>query len=346
MINIQNETRGAVPRYFALLGFVFLLLALSFGSLASNAAPQVLKRNAGKTPCRITSINAKTGVVTASIIDGGTTTVKASSGGQSFRFLVKDAALLSSLKEGQEIFADFNAQEVFTSASGQVLRLGGILTDSFGKSSAGPAGGTNPVGPVDAGRPIGPVDGGRPIGPVDAAKLGNAANPVEPCCSITSINAATGVVTAQEKATGRSFQFQVSNSALLKSLKAGQPVWANFSTQKVSVDGAQPCCSIVSLGKVGGVGNTAAGQNLGNAANPGDACCNITSINPATGVVRAKNLSTGQAFQFTVKNSALLHSLNVGQRFFANFNSHQVSFDGKAFTGVQSFSFSNPGAQD
>src|SRR5712692_8714921 len=211
MIKIQDETPGAATRYFGLLGFVFLALMLSFGSVAANAAQQ---GSAGKTPCRITGINVKTGIVTASIIDGGTTTVKASSGGESLRFFVKDPALLSSLKEGQEIFADFNTQEVFTSASGQVLRLGGILTDSFGKSSAGPAGGTNPVGPVDGGRPIGPVDGGRPIGPVDAAKLGNAANPVEPCCSITSINAATGVVTAQEKATGRSFQFQVSNSAL------------------------------------------------------------------------------------------------------------------------------------
>src|SRR6266849_1480460 len=186
MINIQNETRGAVPRYFALLGFVFLLLALSFGSFTANAAPQVLKRNAGKTPCRITSINAKTGVVTASIIDGGTTTVKASSGGQSFRFLVKDPALLSSLKEGQEIFADFNTQEVFTTSGqggGKAVRLGGILTDSYVKSSAGPVDSAHPIGPVDGGRPIGPVDGAHPIGPVDGGRpIGpvDGAHPIGP----------------------------------------------------------------------------------------------------------------------------------------------------------------------
>ncbi len=263
MINIQNETRGAVPRYFALLGFVFLLLALSFGSLASNAAPQVLKRNAGKTPCRITSINAKTGVVTASIIDGGTTTVKASSGGQSFRFLVKDAALLSSLKEGQEIFADFNTQEVFTTSGqggGKAVRLGGILTDSFGKSSAGPVDSAHPIGPVDGGRPIGPVDGahpigpvdgGRPIGPVDGARpagpgsgknpagpigganLGNAANLALSLSQITSINPASRVVAAKVNSTGQPFRFFVKDAALLNSLKEGEQIFADFNTQEV-----------------------------------------------------------------------------------------------------------------
>src|SRR2546428_1921263 len=131
MINIENETRCAVLRCFGPLGFVFLVLALSFGSLASNAAPQVLKGNAGMTPCRVTSINAATGVVTA----------KVNSSGQSFRFLVKDAALRSSLKEGQEIFADFNTQQVFTSAG---VRLGSILTDNTAKTSTGPAARTSP----------------------------------------------------------------------------------------------------------------------------------------------------------------------------------------------------------
>jgi type VI secretion system secreted protein Hcp len=140
MINIQNEARGVAPRCFGPLGFVFLLLALSLGSLASDAAPQVLKGNAGKTPCRISNIDTATGVITA----------KVNSGGQSFRFFVRDTALRSSLKEGQEIFADFNTQEVFTSAvaSGQVVRLGGILTDSFAKSSVGAANPGNVASPA------------------------------------------------------------------------------------------------------------------------------------------------------------------------------------------------------
>src|SRR2546426_914771 len=175
MINIENETRGAVLRCFGPLGFVFLVLALSFGSLASNAAPQVLKGNAGMTPCRVTSINAATGVVTA----------KVNSSGQSFRFLVKDAALRSSLKEGQEIFADSNTQEVFTIKSGTgkgkgTARLGSILTDNYTKMSGGPAGGTNPAGPgTVAGQPkteSAPVaPGGAKAAMNNVASTGNTA---------------------------------------------------------------------------------------------------------------------------------------------------------------------------
>ena len=190
----------------------------------------------------------------------------------------------------------------------------------------------------------------------NAAPQGNVqkpnTNPVQPCCNITGINAATGVVTARNNANGQSFQFKVSDANLLRSLKTGQGIYANFTTQKVSVDGVQPCCGIVSFSnadaanlqpnKVGGVGNTVAGQNLGNAANPGQPCCDIANINTATGVVTAKDLSTGQTFQFTVQNSALFHSFKVGQRFFANFNSRQVSLDGKTFTGIQSVGGSLP----
>jgi hypothetical protein len=148
MNQMQKETRAAP------CCFVFLLLALSFGSLASNAAPQVLKGNVGRTPCRINSINTATGVVTA----------KVNSSGQSFRFLVKDAALLHSLRDGQEIFADFNAQEVFTSAvaGGQVVRLGGILTDNSGKPPAGPAVGANPPQKVEGAQPAAPGSGTNP----------------------------------------------------------------------------------------------------------------------------------------------------------------------------------------
>jgi Cu/Ag efflux protein CusF len=279
MIGTQKETRAPAPRCFALLSFVVLVLALSLGSVAANAAPQGLKASEGKTPCRITGINLKTGVVTASVIDGGTTTLKPSSGGQSFRFFVKDSALLNSLKEGLQVIIDFNTQQVFTiaGASGQGVRLGDLLTGNDAKIGGGAAGGVNqqpnkigePVGPIDGGRPVGPIDGARPVGPIDGGR------PVGP------------------------------------------------------IDGARP------VGPIDGA-------NLGNAANPRQANCQILSLNAATGLVRAKNLSNGQFFQFTVKDSALFRSFNVGQRFFFNFSSRQVSLDGKAFTGVQSFGGSLP----
>ena len=86
-------------------------------------------------------------------------------------------------------------------------------------------------------------------GPTGAAKLPSVQKPtvhgLEPCCNITSI-AAGGLVTAQEHATGKIFQFQAKDQALMKSLRVGQNVYADFGTQQVSVDGATPCCGIVS----------------------------------------------------------------------------------------------------
>jgi len=69
----------------------------------------------------------------------------------------------------------------------------------------------------------------------------------EPCCNIVTVGA-SGVVTARETATGRTFEFQVANRRLLSTLKVGQPVHADFTTMRVSVepDGATPCCGIVS----------------------------------------------------------------------------------------------------
>lgn len=69
-----------------------------------------------------------------------------------------------------------------------------------------------------------------------------------PCCSISAINAATGIVTGTERATGRKFQFKVMDTKLLLGLRVGQPIHANFKTMKVSLrsDGTTPCCAIVS----------------------------------------------------------------------------------------------------
>ncbi len=265
MMIIQNEGIGAVRR-----GFFFLVLALCLGSVVAGAAPQKYEDKSGTvTACVITSINTARGVVSA----------KDNTTGQSFRFFVKDSALLNSLKEGQQIVADFNTQQVFTKAgaNGQGLRLGGILGAGYGNTPLGPVDGSRPAGPVDGAKPLGPVDGVKPVGPVDGVR------PVGP-------------------------------------IDGARPAGP--------IDGARPLQPVD-------------GAHLGNAANPGEPCCQITSINPVTGIVSAKLLSSGQAFQFTVKDSALFRSFSVGQRFFANFNSHEVSFDGKAFTGVQSFSFAN-----
>lgn len=35
------------------------------------------------------------------------------------------------------------------------------------------------------------------------------------------------------------------DAKLLKGLKVGQKIWANFGAQKLSVDGVEPCCGIL-----------------------------------------------------------------------------------------------------
>jgi len=67
-----------------------------------------------------------------------------------------------------------------------------------------------------------------------------------PCCTITAINAGTGIVSAKVTATGNVFQFKVVNAATLASLRVGQGVYANLTTHQVSLDGRSACCAITS----------------------------------------------------------------------------------------------------
>ncbi len=66
------------------------------------------------------------------------------------------------------------------------------------------------------------------------------------CCSITTIEAATGVVSGKITANGNVFQFKVTNARTLSALRVGQGVFANFRTRQVSLDGRTACCAITS----------------------------------------------------------------------------------------------------
>ena len=72
------------------------------------------------------------------------------------------------------------------------------------------------------------------------------ASAATPCCNITKIDARTGVVTAQDRSTGRTFQFTAS-PAVLQKVKVGQGVYANFKTRQLSLDGKIACCNIVNV---------------------------------------------------------------------------------------------------
>lgn len=149
------------------------------------------------TPCcSITAINVRTREVAA----------KESVTGRTFTFKVDNATLLSSLKIGQGVYANFAKRQV---------SLDGI----------------SPCCGI--------------VSVVGAPQINSNVKAPSACCNITAIDLNTGMVAAREIATGKTFQFKVVSAALLKTLKTGQGVYANFGTHQVSVDGAAPCCAIV-----------------------------------------------------------------------------------------------------
>jgi hypothetical protein len=54
-----------------------------------------------------------------------------------------------------------------------------------------------------------------------------------------------GVVTVTDLKSKQTFQFQVMDPTLLRTLKVGQLVYPDFQNQKVSLDGVNPCCPMV-----------------------------------------------------------------------------------------------------
>src|SRR5207248_4323317 len=76
-----------------------------------------------------------------------------------------------------------------------------------------------------------------------------------PCCSIQAVDTRTGIVTAIDRATGQSFQFQVTNPAQLQGLRPGQPAYGNAASGRVGLTQAAPCCSVV--GRSGAAGAAA-----------------------------------------------------------------------------------------
>ena len=131
-----------------------------------------------------------------------------------------------------------------------------------------------------------------------------------PCCAIIAIDAATATVTAKD-AAGKTFQFTARDATLLRSLRVGQAVFADFMTARVSIKYGEPCCNIIKA-----------------AVKPAEPCCGITAIDAATGIATAKEIATGRVFRFEIKDKAMLSSLKVGQKVFADFGSSKVRIHG------------------
>ena len=77
------------------------------------------------------------------------------------------------------------------------------------------------------------------------AALVSAALAAIPCCGIIAIDQGTGIVTARENASGKTFQFKASADTL-KTLHVGQSIDADFNGGRVGLPGVAPCCGIVS----------------------------------------------------------------------------------------------------
>ena len=60
----------------------------------------------------------------------------------------------------------------------------------------------------------------------------------------------------------------------------------------------------------------------------------VTGVDAKTGVVTAKVNSTGQVFEFTLANKALISRLHAGQGVYVNLGNKQVSLDGKSPSGT------------
>ncbi|HLB88296.1 MAG TPA: C1 family peptidase [Terriglobales bacterium] len=63
-------------------------------------------------------------------------------------------------------------------------------------------------------------------------------------------------------------------------------------------------------------------------------CCLITAIDTRTGLLTAREKSSGQVFQFRVTSAPVLSTLRVGQGVYANFKTRQVSLDGRSVAGT------------
>ncbi|MGH7637274.1 MAG: hypothetical protein ACREOK_06440 [Gemmatimonadaceae bacterium] len=193
----------------ALAVFAFALLAPTRAD-AQRGVEAAKSKTAGVEPCcGITAIDTRTRTVTAREISTGHT----------FQFKVENRRVLAGLKVGGKVYADFAAGKVGPDPVEPCCGIIGARTQAA-KVRRDPA---EPASITAKAR----RDGGSP------------------CCAITAIDVRSGTVTARVQATGRTFQFRMTDRAALAGVRAGQQVWADFGAKRVGLKPADPCCGIV-----------------------------------------------------------------------------------------------------
>jgi len=133
-------------------------------------------------------------------------TAKVDSSGQLFQFTPASNAEFNLLKEGQTVFANFDARQVFFEGG----HLAGKITN------------------VPSPKKKGPVAEGLPAH--NDLKGWNKG-------VITNIDRSSGIITVKDNATGQSFQFRVANVGIVGQLHLRQSILANFTGRQVSLDG-------------------------------------------------------------------------------------------------------------
>jgi len=66
-----------------------------------------------------------------------------------------------------------------------------------------------------------------------------------PCCTVTTVNVKTGIVTAKNTATGETFKFRLVKAAQIGNIKVGDQVSTDFQTRQVTVHSFQPAEGIL-----------------------------------------------------------------------------------------------------
>ena len=100
------------------------------------------------------------------------------------------------------------------------------------------------------------------------AATGTRAQTPAACCSITAIDARTGVVSAKVNANQEVFEFRVPDAKVLAGLHAGQAVYANFTTKQISLDGKKMVGTITSLPQASSGAKPGPGTPPANSARP------------------------------------------------------------------------------
>ena len=83
------------------------------------------------------------------------------------------------------------------------------------------------------------------IGASIAVSVPPEVNAGTPCCSVTSIDTKTGIVTAKNTATGETIEFRLVKGAQIGNIKIGDQVSTDPQAREVSVHSFQPVDGIL-----------------------------------------------------------------------------------------------------